>query len=67
MQKLLDQIDVCQHHPSAAIPLKAKLCQRHPFVFALHEQSDVCVPLIADHLAAREAANGNDLSREWEK
>ena len=60
MQETLDQVNVREDHAAAAVALELKLCQRLAFCAALDEQGEVCIPLVADDLAATKAANWDD-------
>ena len=60
MQETLDQVNVREDHAAAAVALELKFCQRLAFCAALDEQGKVCIPLVADDLAATKAANWDD-------
>ena len=53
-----------EHHSAAAVALEIELGERLTLGTAVEEEGKVGIPLVADHLAAREAADGNDLSSE---
>ena len=57
---MLDEFNMREHHSSAAVSLELELVERISFVHVVLEQLHVCVPLVPDDLAAREAADGDD-------
>lgn len=59
-QQLLDQIHVGQDHPPAAVALQPQLVQRIALAHVLREILQVGLPLVADDLAAGEAAHRDD-------
>lgn len=61
VQQLLDEVYVCKDHASAAVSLEAELRECVTLAHAVDEERQVGVPLVADYLAAGEAAYGNDL------
>lgn len=66
MKQLLNQVNVRQQHPSAAVPSQAQFIQGVAFGAVLLEEGQVGVPLVADYLAASEATNGDDHCGELE-
>lgn len=49
-----------EDHSSAAVALEVEFCEGLAFGTAVEEEGEVCVPLVTDDLAAREAADWND-------
>eukprot|EP00303_Exanthemachrysis_gayraliae_P002083 CAMPEP_0205998764 /NCGR_PEP_ID=MMETSP1464-20131121/427_1 /ASSEMBLY_ACC=CAM_ASM_001124 /TAXON_ID=119497 /ORGANISM="Exanthemachrysis gayraliae, Strain RCC1523" /LENGTH=163 /DNA_ID=CAMNT_0053371919 /DNA_START=178 /DNA_END=668 /DNA_ORIENTATION=+ len=64
VEELLDEVHVREEHPAAAVALEVELVQRVPFRVVGLEELEVRLVLIADHLAAGEAAHGDDHGRE---
>ena len=60
VQKLLNQIDVGEHHPSAAVPPQAELVHGIALGVVGLEEVQVGLPLVADDLSARETPNGDN-------
>ena len=59
-QQLFNQIHVTHHHASAAVAIEPERVERVAFAVVGLEQVEVGVPLVPDHLAAREAAHGDN-------
>ena len=60
VEELLDQVHVCEHHPPAAVSLQPQLVQGVALVKVRLQQAEICLPLVSDHLPAREASHGDD-------
>ena len=60
VKQLLDQVNVGEHHSSAAVSLEAEIVQGISLVVVSLEQTQVRLPLVADHLPAREASHRDD-------
>lgn len=60
MKELFDEIDVSEDHTTAAVALEVEFGERFAFGATIKEEGKVGVPLVANDLAAREAANRND-------
>lgn len=65
MKELLNEVDVGEYHPTAAVALEIELCESLALGAAVKEKGKVGIPLVANDLAAREAANGNDHVDRW--
>ena len=48
------------HHPSTAVPRQSQRVQRVAFAVVRLQEIEVGVPLVPDHLTAREASHGDD-------
>lgn len=60
IQQLLNEIHMTQQHSAAAVSFKSKRIESITFgVFGL-EQTQICFPFVANHLATSETANRND-------
>lgn len=61
LEKLFNQVNVCEHHSSAAVSLQLESVEgvtlRHVVVLKVRE---IRLPLVADNLAARETSHWND-------
>lgn len=60
VEELLDQVNVCEHHPPAAVSLQPQLVQGVTLVKVCLQQAEICLPLVSDHLPAREASHRDD-------
>ena len=61
VEQLLNEVDVREQHPAAAVPREPELVQRlHLRHLRPIHQVEVRLPLVPDHLAAREAAHRDD-------
>ena len=63
MEELFDEVNVGEDHSAAAVALKVEFGESLAFGAPVKEERKVGVPFVADHLATREAADGNDLNR----
>lgn len=64
-EKLLNEINVREEHPPAAVPPQVQAVQRVSFGIVSLQDAQVSVPFVADHFAAGEAAHGDDHVRPF--
>lgn len=60
VEQLLDQVDMGEHHSSAAVTLEPEIIQRVALVVVRLKQAQVRLPLVPDYLPTREASNRDD-------
>ena len=60
MQEALDQVDVGEDHAAAAVAVELEFGERLALGAPFDEKREVCVPLVADDLAAAKAAHRNN-------
>lgn len=60
VEQLLDQVDVGEHHSSAAVSLEPELVQSVALVKVGLQQAQVRLPLVPDYLPAGEASHRDD-------
>lgn len=63
VEQLLDDIHVAEQHATTAVPRQVQGIKRITLSVVILEQLQVLLPLVTDHLAAREASNRNELKR----
>lgn len=73
MKQFLNQVNVCQYHSTAAVPLQLKLIQCVSFAHVLRQVLQVLIPFVTNDFSARETAHWDDLpffvdarSNSWE-
>ena len=62
IQQLLNEVNVGEDHPPTAVPLAAEHIERVFLIVLRLEVVKVGLPLVANHLAAGEAADWDDHS-----
>jgi len=60
IEKFFNKVDVSQQHPAATVPFQAQGIESITFSVLGLKQAKICLPLISNNFAAREAANGNN-------
>lgn len=57
MQNLLDEIDMGEHHSTAAVSLESELRESVAFIHVVFQQLEVLVPFVANDLSTTEATH----------
>ena len=60
IELLFEQVGVCQQHSAAKVPLETEFVKCSLFELAVFQQPLVDLPLVANHLSTREAADWDD-------
>ena len=60
MQQFLNQVDVREHHTTAAVALERQLIECVAFCVIGAEEAEIRLPLVGQHLATRKAAHGDN-------
>lgn len=61
MKKLLNKVDMRQHHAPTTVSLELEAIEGIPLIHILRQQFEVVIPFVSNHLATRKTAHWDNL------